>query len=397
MAKKTRKIYMDYAAATPVDPRVLKAMLPYFSEKFGNTMSLHSFGQEAKEALEESREAVADLMKAKPSEIVFTGSATESNNTVLKGIAFANRERGKHIIISSIEHDCIMESARFLESQGFEITRLKVDKDGLVDPADVRKAIKKDTILVSVMHANNEIGTIEPIQEIGEIIKKSNIQYPKSKIYFHTDAAQSFGKVPIDVNKMNIDLLTASSHKMYGPKGAACLFIRAPIKLIPLLHGGGHESGLRSSTINLPAIVGFAEACRLCKKEMEKEAERLTKLRDKLIKGVLDKIEDSHLNGHPKKRLPNNSNFWFSFVEGESIIIQLDLLGIAASTGSACSSEKLEPSHVLLASGLKPQEAHGSLRLSLGRWTKESDIDYVLKILPKVIGKLREISPFKKL
>lgn len=384
-----KKIYMDYAAATPVDPKVLKAMLPYFSEKFGNTMSLHSFGQEAKEALEESREAVADLIGAKPGEIIFTGSATESNNTVLKGIALSNKEKGRHIIISSIEHDCIMESSKFLETQGFEITRLKVDKDGLVDPVDVRKAIKKDTILVSVMHANNEIGTIEPIKEIGRLCREKDI-------YFHTDAVQSFGKVPIDVNKMNIDLLTASSHKMYGPKGAACLFIRQGIKLIPLLHGGGHESGLRSSTINLPAIIGFAEASRLCKKEMGKEAERLTKLRDKLIKGVLGRIEESHLNGHPKKRLPNNSNFWFSFVEGESIIIQLDLLGIAASTGSACSSEKLEPSHVLLAIGLKPQEAHGSLRLSLGRWTKESDIDYVLEVLPKVIKKLREISPFKR-
>ncbi|PIS39748.1 MAG: cysteine desulfurase NifS [Candidatus Nealsonbacteria bacterium CG08_land_8_20_14_0_20_38_20] len=392
-----KKIYLDYAATTPVDPRALKAMLPYFTEKFGNTMSLHSFGQEAKEALERSREAVANLMGAKPREIFFTGSATESNNTVLKGIALANKEKGRHIIISPIEHDCIAESSRFLETQGFEITRLPVDKFGLVDPADVKRAIKKETILVSVIHANNEIGTIEPIEEIGEVIKrKSEILNLKSKIYFHTDAAQSFGKIPIDVNKMNIDLLTASSHKIYGPKGAACLFIRQGIKIIPLLHGGGHESGLRSSTSNVPAIVGFAEACRICKKELGKESQRQSKMRDKLIKGVSKKIEDSHLNGHPQKRLPNNANFWFSFVEGESIIIQLDLLGVAASTGSACSSTKLEPSHVLLAIGLKPQEAHGSLRLSLGRWTKQSDIDYVLKVLPEVIRKLRAISPFKR-
>ncbi len=383
-------VYLDYAATTSVDPRVLKAMLPYFSEKFGNTMSLHSFGQEAKEALEESREAVADLMGAKPSEIIFTGSATESNNTVLKGIALARRilGGGGHIIISPIEHDCVMESARFLETQGFEITRLKVDKYGLIDPGDVKKAIKKETILVSIMHTNNEIGTIEPIEEIGKICRERNV-------YFHTDAAQSFGKVPIDVNKMNIDLLTASSHKMYGPKGAACLYIREGVKILPLLHGGGHESGLRSSTINLPAIVGFAEACRLCKEELLKESQRLTKLRDKLISGVLKKIEGSHLNGHPKKRLPNSANFWFDFIEGESMVIRLDLLGIAASTGSACSSEKLEPSHVLLAIGLKPEQAHGSLRLSLGRWTKEKEIDYVLEVLPKVIKKLREISPFK--
>jgi cysteine desulfurase len=385
---KRNKLYLDYAATTPIDPRVLKAMEPYFSEKFGNTMSLHSFGQEAKTALEESREIVADLMGAKPSEVIFTSSATESNNLALKGVAFANRKKGNHIIISSIEHSCIMESAKWLEKQGFEITRLKVDKYGLVDPEDVKKAIKKETILVSIMHANNEIGTIEPIEEIGKICKERGV-------YFHTDAAQSFGKIPINVNKMNIDLMTVSSHKMYGPKGAAALFVREGTKIEPILHGGGHEMGLRSSTVNVAAIVGFAEACKICKKEMEKEAKRLTKLRDKLIKGVLEKIPGSHLNGHPIKRLPNNANFWFEGVEGESIVIQLDLLGIAASTGSACSTEKLEPSHVLLAIGLRPEQAHGSLRLSLGRWTKERDIDYVLKVLPKVIQRLRKISPIK--
>jgi len=389
-----KKIYLDYAATTPVDPRVVKAMRPYFSKKFGNTMSLHSFGQEAKEALEESREVVANLIKAKPEEIIFTGSATESNNLVLKGIALARRSLGGggfagHIIISPIEHPCIMESAKFLESQGFEITRLKVDKYGLVDPEEVKKAIKKETILVSIMHANNEIGTIEPIEEIGKICREKGI-------YFHTDAAQSFGKIPIDVNKMNVDLLTASSHKMYGPKGAAILYVREGTKISPLLHGGGHEAGLRSSTVNVVAIVGFAEAVKICQREMKREGERLTKLRDKLIKGVLEKIPGSYLNGHPKKRLPNNINFSFQGVEGESLIMQLDLLGIAASTGSACSSEKLEPSHVLLAIGLRPEQAHGSLRLSLGRWTTEKDIDYVLKVLPKVIKKLREISPFKR-
>jgi len=383
-----RKIYLDYAATTPVDPRVAKAMTPFFTEKFGNTMSLHSFGQEAKAALEESREVVADLMGAKNKEIIFTGSATESNNLALKGIAFANKEKGKHIIISSVEHPCIMESAKWLESQGFEVTKLKVDKYGLVGPEDVKKAIREDTILVSIMHANNEIGTIEPIKEIGKICKAKRAP-------FHTDAAQTFGKIPIDVNKMNIDLLTASSHKMYGPKGAACLFIKEGTKIEPLIHGGGHESGLRSSTVNVAAIVGFAGACKVCKKEMEKESKRLTKLRDKLIKGVLEKIELSHLNGHPKERLPNNAHFWFSFIEGESLVIQLDLLGVAASTGSACSSAKLEPSHVLLTIRLRPQEAHGSLRLSLGRWTTEEEIDKVLEVLPKVVKKLRKISPFK--
>ena len=389
MRKKTKKIYLDYAATTPADPRVIKAMLPYLNEKYGNTMSLHQFGQKARQALEKSRKQVADLMGARIDEIVFTSSATESNNLAIKGIAFANRNKGRHIIISSIEHPCIVESSKWLEKQGFKITQLKVDKYGLINPDQVRKAIKKDTILVSIMHANNEIGTIEPIQEIGKVCKEKGV-------YFHTDAAQSFGKVPIDVNKMNVDLLTASSHKMYGPKGAACLFVRKGTKIEPLLHGGEHEFGLRSSTVNVADIVGFGQACKIYLREMEQEAKRLTQLRDRLIKGVLKNIELSHLNGHPKKRLPNNVNFWFDFIEGEALVMQLDLAGIAGSTGSACSSEKLKPSHVLLAIVLKPQQAHGSLRLTLGRWTTQKEIDKTLKVLPKAINKLRKISPFKK-
>jgi len=383
-----KSIYLDYAATTPIDPRVAKAMLPWFSEKFGNTMSLHSFGQEAKASLEENREKIASLINAKPSEIIFTGSATESNNLTLKGIALANKNKGNRIIISSIEHPCIMEAAKWLEGQGFEITRLKVDKYGLVNPIDVEAAIKPETILVSIIHASNEIGAIQPISEIGKICREKGV-------LFHTDAVQSFGKITIDVNKMNIDLLTASSHKMYGPKGAALLFVRQGVKITPLLHGGGQEKGLRSSTVNLPAIVGFAKACEIYKKEGSKESQRIIKLRDKLIKGILNKIRGSHLNGSPQKRLANNVNFWFELVEGESIVIQLDLLGVATSTGSACSSAKLEPSHVLLAIGLKPEQAHGSLRLTLGRWTKESDISFVLRVLPKIIKNLRKISPFK--
>src|SRR3989344_450108 len=304
-----KKIYLDYAATTPVDKRVQKAMMPYFGslpasrqEKFGNTMSLHSFGQEAKLALENSRAVLADLINAKPNEIIFTSSATESNNTALKGIAFASARRspallagrlgeGGHIIISPIEHPCIMEPSKWLKSNGFEITKIPVDKYGMVNPEDVRKAITDKTILVSVIHASNEIGTIEPIEEIGKICREE-------KIYFHTDASQSFGKIPIDVKKMNIDLLTASSHKIYGPKGAGLLYIRKGIRIEPILHGGGQENGLRGSTVNAPAIVGFAKAAEICKFEMEKENNRLTKLRDKLIKGVL-KIKDSHLNGHP--------------------------------------------------------------------------------------------------
>jgi cysteine desulfurase len=382
-----KRIYMDYAATTPVDPRVVETMKPFFSKEFGNTMGLYSFGQEAKRALEESREKTAELMNARSGKVIFTGSATEANNTVLKGIAFANRERGKHIVVSSIEHHCVLESARWLEKQGFEVTYLPVDKYGLVDPDDVDKAIRKDTILVSVMHANNEIGTIEPIEEIGKICREKGI-------YFHTDAAQSFGRIPVDVKKMNVGLLTASSHKMYGPKGVGALFIEDGIKIEPLLHGGGHEFGLRSSTVNVAGIVGFGAAVDIAKKEMVAEAKRLTQLRDKLIKGVL-KIENSHLNGHPAKRLPNNTNFWLAFIEGESLIAQLDMHGIAASTGSACSSESLEPSHVLLAIGLKHEEAHGSLRLSLGKWSKKQEVDYVLKVLPKSVERLREISPFK--
>lgn len=389
MIKKIKRIYLDYAATTPVDPKAIKAMLPYFTEKFGNSASLHSFGQEAKLALENSRKIIAETLGAKAEEIIFTGSATESNNLAIKGLAFANKAKGKHIIISAIEHDCVLNSANWLEKQGFRITKLPVDKYGLVNPSEVEKVIKDDTILVSVMHANNEIGAIEPIEEIGKICRERGV-------YFHTDAAQSFGKIIIDVGKMKIDLLTGSSHKMYGPKGAAFLYIREGIKIAPILHGGGHEFGLRPSTVNIPAIVGFAKAVEICQNEMKKESARLTKLRDKLIKNILKKIPDARLNGHPKKRLPNNINFSFSFIEGESIVIELDFYGIAASTGSACSSPKLEPSHVLLACGLKHQEAHGSLRLSLGRWTTEKEINYLMKILPGIIKKLRKISPFNK-
>ena len=383
-----KQIYFDYAATTPMDPRVKKAMEPFFMHKFGNTMSIHSFGQEAKIALEKSRETVADLINAKPNEIIFTSSATESNNFALKGVAFANRKKGKHIIISKVEHPCIMETADWLEKQGFKITRLPNDKHGLVDSLDVKKAIRKDTVLLSIICASNEIGTIQPIEKIGKICRSR-------RVYFHTDAVQSFGKIPIDVDKMNIDLLTASSHKIYGPKGAACLFIKEGVKIEPILHGGGQEMGLRGSTSNVPAVVGFAKACEIYKKETKKETQRLIRLRDKLIKNVL-KIENVYLNGHPKKRVPNIANFWFSFIEGESLVVQLDLKGIAVSTGSACSSAKLEPSHVLLAIGLKPQEAHSSLRISLGRWTTEKEVNYFIKVLPGIVKNLRKISPFKK-
>ncbi len=385
---KPKRVYMDYGAATPVDPRAAKKTAAILPEIFGNSMSFHSFGQDARVVLEQSRVDISSVINAKPNEIVFTGSATESNNFALKGVMLANKSRGKHLIISPIEHACVLESAAWLERQGFEVTRLKVDQYGMVDPGEIEAAIKPDTILVSVMHANNEIGTIEPIEEIGKICRGKGV-------YFHTDAAQTFGKIAVDVKRMNIDLMTASSQKIYGPKGAACLYIREGVKIEPLLHGGGQESGLRSSTVNVPAIYGFSQAVLIAKKEMTKEAARQIKLRDKLINGILKTIPGTHLNGHPAKRLPGNANIWFEFVEGESMIIQLDINGIAASTGSACSSAKLTASHVLTAIGLKPQEAHGSLRLSLGRWSRDGDVNYVLKILPKIITRLREISPFK--
>jgi len=382
-----KRIYMDYAATTPVDPRVLKAMQPYHSKKFGNTMSLHSFGQEAKEAVEHSRQKLAGLVNARSGKVTFTGSATEANNQALKGIAFANREKGKHIIVSSIEHHCVLDSARWLQKQGFELTYLPVDGYGLVDPSAVGNAIRKDTILVSIMHANNEIGTIEPIGEIGKVCREKGV-------YFHTDAAQSLGKIPVDVEEMNVDLLTACAHKMYGPKGVGALFVKDGVRIEPLLHGGGHEFGLRSSTVNVAGVVGFGAAADVAKQGMKTEPKRLTKLRDSLAKGVLS-IDQSHLNGHPTHRLPSIANFWFAFIEGESLVAQLDIRNVAASTGSACSSESLEPSHVLTAIGLKHEEAHGSLRLSLGRWSIRQEVDYVLKVLPQAVQRLRVISPFK--
>ncbi len=381
-----KRVYVDYAATTPVDPRVVQTMKPYFSKMYGNASSLHKLGREARDAIEKSRKDVADLMGAKTKEVVFTSSTTEANNTVIKGIGLV---KGKgHIIASSIEHDCVLNASKMMKKLGFGVTFLPVDKYGLVNPEQLDSAIKKNTILVSVMHANNEIGTIEPVKELGKVCHEHGV-------LFHTDAAQSFGKIPINVKKMNIDLMSVSGHKMYGPKGIGALYIREGIEIEPLLHGGGHEFGLRSSTENTPYIVGFGKTVELRKKEMVKDTKRVSKLRDRLIEGVL-KVENSHLNGHPKKRLPNNTSFWFNYIEGESLILQLDAKGIAASTSSACSSASLEPSHVLLALGLKPEEAHGSLRMSLGKWSTKADVGYILKTLPPIVNKLRKISPFKK-
>lgn len=381
-----RQIYLDYAATTPTDQEVVKAMLPYFTNKFGNPSSIHSFGQEGRAAIAASREQIASLLGAKPDEIIFTSGGTESDNFAIKGIAFANRRKGNHVITSSIEHHAVIEPCEFLEKRDFDVTYLPVDQNGLVDPDDVKKAITDNTILISVMHANNEIGTIEPIAEIGKIAKEK-------KIYFHSDSVQTFGHIPINVDELNVDLISVSAHKLYGPKGIGALYVRKGTRIMPFMQGGGQERRRRASTENVPGIVGFGKAVELAKKEMDGESQKLTFLRDKLKKGILEKIDHVNLNGHPTQRLPNNVNFSIGFIEGESMLLSLDMEGIAASTGSACTSGDLEASHVLLALGLSHELAHGSLRFSLGRATTDEDIDYVLEILPTIVERLRLMSP----
>jgi len=378
------KVYMDYAATTPVAKQVLKAMGPYFSREFGNPNSLYVLGQRARDAVESARKTAASLINAKPDEIIFTSGGTESDNLAIKGLALANESK-KHIITTKIEHHAVLETCKWLEQNGYEITYLDVDGYGLVNPDDVEKTIRKDTLLVSVMHANNEIGTIEPIKEIGTICRKKNV-------YFHTDAVQTIGKVPIDVKEMNIDLLSASSHKIYGPKGVGFLYVRNGIKIDPLIHGGGQENKMRSGTENVAGIIGLGAAIKLAKKNMKAESKAEIKLRDYLIKEVL-KIPRSFLNGHKTKRLPFNTNFWFAGIEGEAIIMLLDKYEISSSTGSACSSGSLEPSHVLTSIGLNDEQAHGSLRLTIGRQTTIKEIKYTVNILKKVVNKLRKMSP----
>jgi len=383
------RIYLDHAATTPTHPEVVKAMLPYFTDAFGNPSSIHSYGQEAKGAIEEARVKVASLIGARDEEVVFTSGGTEADNFALKGVTFANESKGNHIITSSIEHHAVIDICKFLERRGFNITYLPVDGDGLVDPSDVKKAITDRTILISVMHANNEVGTIEPIAEIGGIAKEAGI-------YFHTDAVQTVGHIPVDINELGVDLLSMSAHKLYGPKGVGALYIRKGTKLSSFMHGGEQERGRRASTENVPGIVGFGKAVEFAQYEMSQEGQRLTHLRDRLIEGLLEQIDHTRLNGHPLKRLPNNVNVSVDFVEGESMLLNLDLDGICASTGSACSSSSLEPSHVLLALGLSHEQAHGSLRFSLGKWTTEEDTGKVLDALPQIVARLRAMSPLLK-
>lgn len=384
-----KKIFMDNASTTKVDQEVIDAMLPFFSEYFGNPLTLHSFGREARKSLDKSRKKVADLLDAKEDEIIFTAGGTESDNIAIKGAAYQNKNiresRGPHIITSAIEHAAVLETCKHLETQGFKVKYLPVDEYGIVKINDLKESISKNTILISIMFANNEIGTIEPIEEIGKIAKQNNI-------CFHTDAVQAIGKIPIDVNKLNIDMLSISSHKIYGPKGVGALYIKKGVKIQPVVHGGGHEKGLRSSTHNMPGIIGLGKACELAKKRMEKDTKYIKNLRDKLIKNVLQ-IEESYLNGHPEKRLINNAHFRFTGIEGESLLMRLDEKGIATSTGSACSSEKLKPSHVLIALGLSPIDSHSSLRITLGRENKESEVTYVSEVLKEIVDQLRSMSP----
>jgi len=382
-----RRVYMDHTAGMPVDPRVMEAMIPYFSQQYGNPSSLHSWGNEARKALEEARAKVVALVRAKRNEeIFFTSGGTESNNLAIKGVAYRNRERGNHIVTSTIEHMSVMNPCKSLIKEGFNVTYVPVDKYGVVDVQSVESAITDKTILVSVMYANGEIGTIQPIKEIGEIVHRKGA-------LLHVDAVAAAGQVPINAENENIDLMSISSNDMYGPRGAGALYVKTGTRIQPIIHGGGQERGLRSGTENIPAIVGMGKAAEIVKAEMKTEGERLSRLRDKLIKGLLERIPSSFLNGHPIQRLPNNANVRFSYIEGESLILSLDMLGVACSSGSACTSKTLEPSHVLLAIGLKHEEAHGSLLFTLGKQNTEEDVDYVVNALPDIVKRLRSISP----
>lgn len=384
-----QRVYMDYAATTPMLPEVAAAMQPFFSQRFGNPSSIHSMGQEGRDAVEAARGQVAVLIGCQPADVVFTGGGTEADNHAIKGVCLAGSERGNHIITTAIEHHAVIYACNFMKTLGFDVTILPVDRDGLVDPGDIKKAITGRTLLVSVMQANNEVGAIQPIAEISKITREAGV-------YFHVDAVQAMGHLPIDVDKLGVDLLSASAHKLYGPKGVGMLYIRPGTRILPLLHGGGQEEGRRAGTENVPGIAGFGKAVEIAARDMAKEADTLTVYRDKLIEGILAQVGDAYLNGHRQRRLPNNANFSFDFIEGESILMYLDSEGICASTGSACSSASSEPSHVLTSLGIPVERARGSVRLTMGRWTTEGDVDKVLEALPRIVGKLRAMSPLVK-
>ena len=381
-----RTIYMDHSATTFVKPEVVKEMIPYFTEHFGNPSSIYGIARESKKAVDAARAQTAKALGADPDEIYFTSGGSESDNWAIKGVAFANRKRGNHIITTQIEHHAVLHTCQYLEKEGFEVTYLPVDQYGLVDPAVLEKAITEKTILISIMYANNEIGTIEPIAELGAIARKH-------KVYFHTDAVQAIGSVPIDVKAQNIDLLSLSAHKFYGPKGTGALYIRKGVRIDNLIHGGGQERRRRAGTENIAGIVGLGKAIEMATADIPGHAAKIRAMRDRLIRGVLTTISHTRLNGHPEKRLAGNFNVSFEFIEGESMLLWLDDEGICASTGSACTSGSLEPSHVLLATGLPVEISHGSLRLTLGDANTDTDVDFVLEVLPKVVTKLRDMSP----
>ncbi len=381
-----RQVYLDHSATTPVRFEVLEEMLPYFHQKFGNPSSIHGFGREAKAALEESREKVAQILKAASGETYFTGGGTESDNLAIKGVAFANRKKGKHIVTSQIEHHAVLESCRFLEGEGFEITYLPVSPGGLVDPQNLLEAIRKDTILVSIMHANNEVGTVQPIEKLSEIAKGRGV-------YFHTDAVQSAGKLSIDVRKSGVDLISMSGHKIYGPKGTGALYVRKDVRITPWAHGGHHEHSRRAGTENIPGIVGFARALELVNLEINEHCGHLKNLTDAFYRKVVQSIPDVVLHGDPEWRIPNILNLSFKGVEGESVILSLDLQGVAVASGSACTSGTLQPSHVLSAMGVPPEIAQGAVRFSFGRGNTMQDVDYVAGLLPGIVQRLRSISP----
>jgi cysteine desulfurase len=384
-----KHIYMDHNATTPLREEALVAMLPYLQEEFGNPSSLHSFGRQARKAIETAREQVAVTLGARPREIVFTGCGTESDNQAIKGVAFANRGKGDHVITTQIEHKAVLQACQYLEGQSFRVTYLPVDQYGVVDPGDVARAITGQTVLVSVMFANNEVGTVQPIAEIGRVCRESGVT-------FHTDAVQVVGKLPFDVTELGVDLLSLSAHKFYGPKGVGALYVRKGVKIDPLLHGGHQEWGHRAATENVAGIVGLGKAIELRRGEMAAEADRLAALRERLYEGIAARIDHVYLNGHPTRRLPGTLSLCFDYVEGEGIIMGLDLAGVAVSSGSACTSASLEPSHVLLAMGVQPATAQGSIRFSLGRENTEEDVDRVLDVLPPVVERLRAMSVFSE-
>lgn len=381
-----KAIYLDHAATTYTKKEVLEEMLPFFTEHFGNPSSIHKFGRDVHKHVDAAREKVAKALGALPEEIYFTAGGSEADNWAVKGVAYANRSKGNHIITSSIEHHALLHTCEYLEKEGFEVTYLPVDEYGLVSVEAVKNAITDKTILISIMYANNEIGTVQPISAIGKLAREKGI-------YFHTDAVQAVGSVEIDVKEQNIDMLSLSAHKFYGPKGIGALYVRKGVKLFNLIHGGAQERNRRAGTENTPGIIGLAKAIELATSNLEEHSSRITALRDKLIKGVMEKIPYTRLNGHPVKRLPGNANFCFQYIEGEALLLNLDMKGIAGSSGSACTSGSLDPSHVLLAIGLPHEIAHGSLRLSIGDVNTEEDIDYVLEVLPEIVDRLRKMSP----